>query len=107
MKVIRTMFFVVATLWCALAIGDGVQEEPCVGFASIDRTGVIHLNLISSESTHGGAMLLLDKKHFLYKEMRRHIGKVKPGRWKCLKSMPELESTDEPAKDSEATIPNR
>jgi hypothetical protein len=107
MKFIRAIFFVVAALWCALARADGVKQQPCVGYASIDSVGVIHLNLISSEPTHGGAMLILDKKHPLYEEMRRHIGKIKAGRWKCLKSMPEVVRADEPVKGSEVTVPRQ
>jgi hypothetical protein len=96
-KSIRFLLFISAAVWCGLASAE--KDKPlCVGYASIDRAGVIHLDLISSEETHGGAMLILDEHHPLYGEMRKHIGKLKVGRWKCLKSLPETSDFEEPAK---------
>jgi len=103
----RIFFFFVATLWCLLASGADSKPEPCVGYVAIDRAGVIHLNLISSEETHGGAMLILDEQHPLYGEMLRHIGKLKVGRWKCLKSLPEAVAADEPVKEPASTVPEK
>jgi len=106
MKPIRVAFFMVAAFWCILA--SGTEEKlPCVGYASIDRAGVIHLNLFSSEETHGGAMLILDEHHPLYSEMRKHIGKLKVGRWKCLKSLPESTNSEKPVKGTAPTEPQK
>lgn len=107
MKLIRKPLLIIIALWCAISSAGTVEQPPCVGYASIDNAGVIHLNLLSSEPTHGGAMLILDKSHPLYEEMRRHIGKVKVGHWKCLKSMPELEPTGGTVKNSETIVPKR
>ncbi len=107
MKSMRILFCFVATLWCVMASGADSKQQPCVAYVSIDRAGVIHLNLISSEETHGGAMLILDERHPLYSEMRKHIGKLKVGRWKCLKSLPEAVAADEPAKEPMATVPQK
>lgn len=48
------------------------------------REGNIELNLISAEPTHGGAMLVLNKGHPLYMEVRRHIPNLRPRVWKCV-----------------------
>lgn len=107
MNIIKKILFVIMALWYAGSSAGTAEQPSCVGYASVDKAGVIQLNLVSSEPTHGGAMLLLDKSHPLYQEMRKHIGKVKVGHWKCLKSMPELESTGEAVKNSQAIVPKR
>jgi len=99
MKVTSIMFLVVVVLSCARANAKDGMKPDCVGYASIDAEGRIQLNLLSSEQTHGGAMLVLDKGHPLFEEMRTHLGRLRVGKWKCVKSLPEMTNSD---KDSGA-----
>jgi hypothetical protein len=99
MKYIRMIFLVSAVIGCTLANASAGEKQECVGYASIDAAGIIHLNLFTKEQTHGGAMLVLEKKNSLYAKTRKHIGKIGVGKWKGLKSMPEAPASEAPAKE--------
>lgn len=75
------------------------KRSQCIGHASVDEVGSIQLNLLSTESTHGGAMLVLDKEHPLFKEMKKHLGELAVGQWKCVKSIPRAPSTPPPIRE--------
>ncbi|GAB3265876.1 hypothetical protein [Chitinimonas naiadis] len=75
---------VATVLAASVHAGCGVQNV-YIGVASINEEGVISLDLWPSEQTHSGAMLLLDKKHPLYKEVLKHVGKLEVGKEKPVK----------------------
>jgi hypothetical protein len=83
------LFFIVASLTGIEAYASDRAKSPqCIGYASVNEVGSIQLNLVSTDPTHGGAMLVLDKSHPLFDEMKKHLGKLSVGRWKCVKSLP-------------------
>jgi hypothetical protein len=84
MKIASLLIATTMSISCQAA--DVAPAKPrCTGYASLDGRGNIELNLISTEPTHGGAMLVLDKAHPLYMEVRRHIPDLRPRIWKCIK----------------------
>ena len=84
MKNVSLLIATLTSISCQAADGSHAMPK-CIGYASVDRQGTIHLNLISTEPTHGGAMLLIDKTHRLYEEVRKHVGSLRPQAWKCIR----------------------
>lgn len=83
MKIASLIIATTMSISCQAA--DVAQANPkCIGYASLDVRGNIELNLISAEPTHGGAMLVLNKGHPLYMEVRKHIPNLRPRVWKCV-----------------------
>lgn len=82
----RARIFIIAAV--IFVSGQAAAAPPstlnCVGFASIDAKGNIELNLFSPDDTHGGAMLLIDRAHPLYSDIRKHVGRLRTGKWKCV-----------------------
>lgn len=77
---------IATTMSSSCQAADVAPGKPkCIGYASLDARGNIELNLISTEPTHGGAMLVLDKAHPLYMEVRKHASSLRPQVWKCVK----------------------
>lgn len=106
MQYLPILFFVAASLSCTQAYSaDRAKNTQCVGYASVDEVGSIQLNLFSTESTHGGAMLILDKQHPLFDEMKKHLGKLTAGKWKCVKSMPSPPSEPPPSTSTSTPPP--
>jgi len=88
-RLLKILLFAVSCVLGTWANASNSVEYPqCIGYASVDQIGNIHLNLVSTEPTHGGAMLVLDKGHPLFEKMKKHLGKLSIGQWRCVKSMP-------------------
>lgn len=84
MKTTSLLIAAAITILCRAA--DVAPATPkCIGYASVDGKGNIKLDLISTEPTHGGAMLVIDKAHPQYMEVRKHVGSLQPRVWKCVK----------------------
>ena len=83
----------------AMSVSCQAAEVPtpkpkCIGYASVDARNNIELNLLSTEATHGGAMLLIDKAHPQYKQIRRHVGRLRIREWKCVKPWEDKTTSD-------------
>jgi hypothetical protein len=84
MRTLTLLTTVAICVQCQTTVAANPKPE-CVGYASVDTKNNIHLNLLSSDASHGGAMLLIDKKHPLYEQVRKHVGELRPRKWKCVK----------------------
>lgn len=81
-----TSLLIAAVMSISCHAADVAPVKPkCIGYASFDGRGNIELNLISTEAAHGGAMLVIDKAHPLYMEVRKHVRGLRPRVWKCVK----------------------
>jgi hypothetical protein len=95
--------YIPCTAMCA-----STPKRECLGYASVDTTNKIQLNLFSTDASHGGAMLLIDKGDPLYKEVQRHVGKLRLGKWKCVKSWPDVAAaTPNPKTDATSSAEPR
>lgn len=84
MKITSLLIAAAVSVSCQAA--DVAPSKPrCIGYVSVDGRDNIELNLFSTEATHGGAMLLINKADPRYTEIRKHVGSLRPRVWKCVK----------------------
>ncbi len=70
------------------ALDTKASKMQCIGYASLGAGGTIKLDLIAVDPRHSGAHLLIDRQHRLYREIRRHVGKLSLGKEACVKPWP-------------------
>lgn len=61
------------------------SEMKCIGYASPGAGGTIKLALFADDPGQGGALISINKRHHLYGDVRKHVGKLKTGKQTCVK----------------------